>query len=113
MQLGHTLQWALPHFQAYTVLLVRIAGLMSVFPILNSRSIPVTIKTALVTVLGLVLAPVVHLPEPPASAPVVVVGVIGEFLIDYGYIIALAVGIIVVSLIVVTKTRKKEPGEPK
>ena len=26
MQLGHTLQWALPHFQAYTVLLVRIAG---------------------------------------------------------------------------------------
>jgi len=33
--------------------------------------------------------------------------IIGEFLIDYGYIIALAVGIIVVSLIVVTKTRKK------
>lgn len=39
--------------------------------------------------------------------------IIGEFLIDYGYVIALAVGIIVVSLIVVTKARKKEPGEPK
>lgn len=89
MQLGHTLHWALPHFQAYTVLLVRIAGLMSVFPILNSRSIPMTIKTALVTVLGLVLAPVVHLPELPDSAAVVVVGIIGEFLI--GLVIGLAV----------------------
>lgn len=89
MQLGHTLQWALPHFQAYTVLLVRIAGLMSVFPIHNSRSIPLTIKTALVAVLGLVLAPIVRLPELPDSASVVMAGVIGEFLI--GLVIGLAV----------------------
>ena len=63
MQLGHTLHWALPHFQAYTVLLVRIAGLMSVFPILNSRSIPMTIKTALVTVLGLALFAAYNVPD--------------------------------------------------
>ena len=89
MQLGQTVQWVLPHFQTYAVLLVRIAGLMSVFPILNSRSIPLTIKTALVTVLGLTLAPVIHLPELPDNAPVVVAGIISEFLI--GLVIGLAV----------------------
>lgn len=89
MQLGHTLHWALPHFQAYTVLLVRIAGLVSAFPILNSRSIPWTVKTTLVTVLGLVLAPVVRLPQLPDHPSLIVAGIISEFLI--GLVLGLAV----------------------
>ena len=89
MQLGQTLHWALPHFQAYTVLLVRIAGLVSAFPILNSRSIPMTVKTALVAVLGLALAPVVPLPALPDSAALITAGIVGEFLI--GMVIGLAV----------------------
>jgi flagellar biosynthetic protein FliR len=89
MQLGHTLQWAVPHFQAYTVLLVRIAGLVSAFPILNSRSIPVTIKTVMVAVLGLALAPVVRLPPLPDRPELIVAGIVSEFLI--GVVIGLAV----------------------
>lgn len=89
MQLGHTLHWVLPHFQAYTVLLVRIAGLVSAFPILNSRSIPVTIKTALVAGLGLALAPVIRLPALPDSPALVAAGIVAEFLI--GVVIGLAV----------------------
>jgi flagellar biosynthetic protein FliR len=74
MQVGQTLHWAVPHFQAYTVLLVRIAGLVSAFPILNSRSIPMTVKTALVAVLGLALAPVVPLPPLPDDAAMIAAG---------------------------------------
>jgi flagellar biosynthetic protein FliR len=81
MQLAQTLQWALPHFEAYAVLLIRIAGLLSVFPIVNSRSIPLSVKTALVTMLGFALAPVVALPPLPDSASLIVAGVAGEFLI--------------------------------
>lgn len=89
MQLGQTVQWVLPHFQAYSVLLVRIAGLLSVFPILNSRSIPLLVKTALVTSLGLVLAPVVALPKIPDDPAVITAGMVSEFLI--GLVIGLAV----------------------
>jgi flagellar biosynthetic protein FliR len=89
MQVGQTLHWALPHFQAYSVLLVRIAGLVSTFPILNSRSIPLTVKTALVAVLGLALAPVVPLPALPSNAATIVAGIVSEFLI--GLVIGLAV----------------------
>jgi flagellar biosynthetic protein FliR len=89
MQVGQTLQWAVPHFQAYTVLLVRIAGLVSAFPILNSRSIPMTVKTALVAVLGLALAPVVPLPPLPDDAAMIAAGIVTEFLI--GMVIGLTV----------------------
>ena len=65
MNVGHTLQLALPHFQIYTMLLVRIAGMISALPILNSRSIPLSVKAGLVTMLGLVLAPVVSFPKLP------------------------------------------------
>lgn len=89
MQLGQTLHWALPHFQAYTVLLVRIAGLVSAFPILNSRSIPLTVKTALVAVLGLALAPIIPLPALPDNAAMITAGIVSEFLI--GLVIGLTV----------------------
>ncbi|MGH7256837.1 MAG: flagellar biosynthetic protein FliR [Nitrospiraceae bacterium] len=89
MNAGHTLQLALPHFQIYTVLLVRIAGIISAFPILNSRSIPLSVKTGLVTMLGLVLAPVVSFPKLPDNPEQVVAGIASEFLI--GLVIGLAV----------------------
>lgn len=39
--------------------------------------------------------------------------IMGEFILDYGYIIALAVGLIVVSVLVIARAKGKEPGEPK
>lgn len=37
----------------------------------------------------------------------------GEIIMDYGYVIALAVGLIVVMAFVIARARGKEPGEPK
>lgn len=39
--------------------------------------------------------------------------VFGEWLMDYGYIIGIAVGVIVVSVYVLSKVRDREVGEPK
>ena len=56
MNAAHTLHLALPQFQSFSILLVRIAGIISVFPILNTLTIPMPVKAGLVTMLGLVLA---------------------------------------------------------
>jgi hypothetical protein len=45
MSAAQTLHLALPQFQAFSILLVRIAGIVSVFPILNTRTIPMPVKT--------------------------------------------------------------------
>ena len=75
MSTANTIHLALPQFQAFSILLVRIAGIVSVFPILNSRTIPMPVKTGLVTMLGLVLTPIIHLPSLPAD-PALVIAVI-------------------------------------
>jgi flagellar biosynthetic protein FliR len=89
MNAAQTLHIALPQFQAFSILLVRIAGIVSVFPILNTRTIPAPVKAGLVTMLGLVLAPLIQLPALPPSPAIVIAGVGSEFLI--GLTIGLAV----------------------
>lgn len=89
MNAAQTLHIALPQFQAFSILLVRIAGIVSVFPILNTRTIPTPVKAGLVTMLGLVLAPIIQLPSLPSNPVTVIAGVGNEFLI--GLTIGLAV----------------------
>ncbi len=89
MNAAQTLHLALPQFQAFSILLVRIAGIISVFPILNTRTIPMPVKAGLVTMLGLVLAPIIQLPNMPADPVLAVAGIGSEFLI--GLTIGLAV----------------------
>jgi hypothetical protein len=89
MSAAQTLHLALPQFQAFSILLVRIAGIVSVFPILNTRTIPMPVKTGLVATLGLVLAPIIHLPSLPTDPALVIAGIGSEFLI--GLTIGLAV----------------------
>ena len=81
MNAAQTLHLALPQFHTFSILLVRIAGLISVFPILNTRTIPTPVKAGLVTMLGLVLAPMIQLPSLPSDPVVVVAGIASEFLI--------------------------------
>jgi flagellar biosynthetic protein FliR len=89
MNAAQTLHLALPQFHTFSILLVRIAGLISVFPILNTRTIPTPVKAGLVTMLGLVLVPMIQLPSLPSDPVVVVAGIASEFLI--GLTIGLAV----------------------
>lgn len=89
MSTTNAIHLALPQFQAFSILLVRIAGIVSVFPILNSRTIPMPVKTGLVTMLGLVLTPIIHLPSLPTDPALVIAGISSEFLI--GLTIGLAV----------------------
>lgn len=89
MNVAQTLHFALPQFQAFSILLVRIAGIVSVFPILNTRTIPMSVKTGLVTMLGLVLTPIIQLPSLPTDPVIVIAGIGSEFLI--GLTIGLAV----------------------
>ncbi|MCS6316692.1 MAG: flagellar biosynthetic protein FliR, partial [Nitrospira sp.] len=89
MSTANSIHLALPQFQAFSILLVRIAGIVSVFPILNSRTIPMPVKTGLVTMLGLVLTPIIHLPSLPTDPALVIAGIGSEFLI--GLTIGLAV----------------------
>lgn len=89
MNAVQTLHLAIPHFQSFSILLVRIAGIISVFPILNTRTIPAPLKAGLVTMLGLVLTPIIQLPNLPTDPATVVAGIGNEFLI--GLTIGLAV----------------------
>ena len=66
MNAAQTLHLALPQFQTFSILLVRITGIIAVFPILNTHTIPTPVKAGLVTMLGLVLAPLIQLPGIPS-----------------------------------------------
>ena len=55
--MGHTLQIALPQFQAFMIILLRVGGILAAWPILGTAIIPLQIKTGLVLMLALVLFP--------------------------------------------------------
>jgi flagellar biosynthetic protein FliR len=87
--MGHTLQIALPQFQVFMVILIRVGGMLAAWPILGSQIIPLQIKTGLVLMLSIVLFPIVHVPVLPADPLKLGAGMTGEFLI--GLVIGLAV----------------------
>ena len=65
--MGHTLQIALPQFQAFMIILLRVGGILAAWPILGTAIIPLQIKTGFVLMLALVLFPIIHLPPLPAD----------------------------------------------
>ena len=87
--MSQTLQIALPQFQVFMVILVRVGGILAAWPILGSTIIPVQIKVGLVVTLSIVLFPVIHLSAVPADAFALTAGMGAEFLV--GLVIGLAV----------------------
>ncbi|WP_447983484.1 flagellar biosynthetic protein FliR [Nitrospira sp. Nam74] len=87
--MSHTLQIALPHFQVFMVILIRVGGILAAWPILGSRVIPLHIKTGLVVTLTMVLFPIIHLPALPSDPLQLSAGMTSEFLV--GLVIGLAV----------------------
>ncbi|WP_447977061.1 flagellar biosynthetic protein FliR [Candidatus Nitrospira bockiana] len=92
MVFGQTLQVALPQFQLFLIVVGRVAGLLAAWPIVGSRVIPLQIKTALVVLLGFVLAPLVRATALPDDPLVLTGDVAGEFLI--GLVIGVAVRVV-------------------
>lgn len=89
MALTQTIQVLLPEFQAFLVLISRIGGLLAALPVLSGRSVPLKVKGALVLALGVLLAPLIHLPAVPYDPLVLAAGLLSELVI--GLAIGLAV----------------------
>ncbi len=79
----------LPEFQAFLVLISRIGGLLAAIPVLSGQAVPVKVKIALILSLGLLLAPMVHLPSVPYEPVALAAGLVSEMTI--GMAIGLAV----------------------
>jgi len=87
--LTHVIQLALPEFQSFLALIARIGGLIAAMPILSGKTVPLKVKVAVVLGLGVVLAPVIHLPPIPFDIGLIAAGLAGEMAI--GLTIGLAV----------------------
>ncbi|MDH5641290.1 MAG: flagellar biosynthetic protein FliR, partial [Nitrospira sp.] len=61
----HAIQILLPEVQSFFALTARIGGLIAALPVLSGKTVPAKVKAALVLGLGVVLAPVIHLPPVP------------------------------------------------
>jgi flagellar biosynthesis protein FliR len=78
MAVTHTIQIALPQFEAFLVLVSRIGGLLAALPVLSGRTVPMKVKIALVLVLGAALAPVIRVPPVPYDPVLLAAGLAGE-----------------------------------
>ena len=85
----HAIQILLPEVQSFFALTARIGGLIAALPVLSGQTVPAKVKTALVLGLGVVLAPVIHLPPVPVDPWMLAAGLAGEMAI--GLTIGLAV----------------------
>lgn len=79
----------LPEFQAFLVLISRIGGLLAAIPVLSGRAVPMKVKVGLILSLGLLLAPMLHLPSVPYDPLILAAGMVSEMTI--GLAIGLAV----------------------
>ncbi len=80
---------AIPQFQSALIVMFRTAGIFAALPVLGSRTIPMQLKTGLVLLLGLVLAPVLPPMRLPSDPLLLGAGMAAETLI--GLVIGLAV----------------------
>ena len=87
--MDHVLQFALPEFQKFIVILLRVAGIVSAWPVLRSRTVPAPLKAAFAACLCLVLLPVVSVPVPSADTIAMTVGLGAEFIV--GLVLGLGV----------------------
>ncbi|MBX3303937.1 MAG: flagellar biosynthetic protein FliR [Nitrospira sp.] len=89
MAFTQPIQILLPEFQAFLVLISRIGGLLAAIPVLSGQAVPLKVKVALILSLGLLLAPMVHLPSVPYDPIALAAGLVSEMTI--GVAIGLAV----------------------
>jgi len=89
MNVTQPLQILLPEFQSFLTVVSRTGGIMAVIPMLGGRTVPPQVKVGLVLMLGLVLAPAIHLPPIPPDTAGMTAGLASELLI--GFVIGMAV----------------------
>ncbi len=87
--MNHVLDIAIPQFQSALIVMFRTAGIFAGLPVLGSRTIPMHLKTGLVLLLGLVLAPLLPPMNLPTDPLLLAGGLANEVLI--GLVIGLAV----------------------
>jgi flagellar biosynthetic protein FliR len=83
------LPFALPQFDTLMVVLFRLTGILAVWPVIGSRTIPAQVKVVLVVMLALVLMPLVHLGGMPQDPLLLTMGMFSESLV--GLVIGLCV----------------------
>ena len=96
MELTQHIAFSLPHLQAVLVIMFRTAGILSAWPVLGSRTLPLQMKIGLVVGMGLVLAPVLPPMTMPADPLLLSGGIANELLI--GLVIGLAVRLVFAAL---------------
>lgn len=89
MTVSQPLHLLLPEFQSFMVVVSRTGGIVAALPMLSGRTVPPRVKVALVLMLSLALAPVIHFPPIPPDASAMTAGLVSEALI--GFVIGLAV----------------------
>ena len=89
MNTAPALHLVLPEFQSFLVLVSRIGGIVTAFPMLSGRTVPAQIKIALVVMLGIALSPLIRFPPLSRDAIEMTAGLASELLI--GLVIGLAV----------------------
>jgi flagellar biosynthetic protein FliR len=73
--------YAIPQFQVFLTILVRVAGIFAAFPVIGSRVVPLHVKVGLVITIGLILMPIVKAPVIPDDPYLTGAGLVSEFVI--------------------------------
>jgi flagellar biosynthetic protein FliR len=94
--MNHLITIAVPQFQSALIVMFRTAGILAALPVFGSRNIPMPVKTGLVVLLGLVLAPLLPPMNLPADPVLLTFGMANEVMI--GLVIGLAVRLFFASL---------------
>lgn len=84
-----TIQLAIPQFQTFLVVMMRVGAIVAAFPLIGSRTVPHLVKMGLVLALALTLTPLVPSTPSPMEIDALGIGLLAEFLI--GLVIGLAV----------------------
>jgi flagellar biosynthetic protein FliR len=82
----------IPQFEALTVILVRVSGIMAAIPLIGGRAVPAQVKVGLMLMIGLVLMPIVPMPAIPRDHLLLWAGLGAEFLV--GLVLGLGVRLV-------------------
>ncbi len=80
---------ALPQFEAFLIILVRVGGIFSAIPVFGSRAVPLQIKVVLVMVFSLALLPLARGMQSPQEPLLLAGSLVAEFVI--GLVLGLAI----------------------
>ena len=90
--MSHFVNVAIPHFHTFLIVIMRVAGILTVIPIIGSRALPLMVKVGLTVGLSLALLPLANGVMIPPSGFQMAEGLASEFLI--GLVLGLAVRIV-------------------